>query len=120
MIDTNSMYYAAYLLTRGCRLTNATSRPSKQFGETVYFFLKGPDLIIEKKMEWDYEQGLAEVNIQAFLANLDKMRDVLCGLRPDGYNTSDRHAKKQNTTRTHKNQGSDNERGRTGRSTPRY
>ena len=113
MIDTADLYFAAYLLTMGCHLDHVAGRPSKHFGKMIVFHLKGPDLLIEKRMEWDYQKGKAEVNLKQYLANLDKVRDVLSGLRPD--DGAPPHGK-----RTQRNQGTQrDESGRTGRTAAR-
>jgi len=110
MIETNDLYFAAYLLAEDFRLTNVTSRSTERFGESVFFQLEGPHLVIEARLEWGYQDGNAEVNLKKFLASLNKVRDILSGLRPDDKATI-RDAK-----RTQKNQGTGHdERGRTER-----
>lgn len=76
MIETNNLYFAAFLVTEGLDICNVKRRIDGKLGETVFFVLSGKD---EKELARSFEDATAQTNIRGYLENLEKVRDIMYG-----------------------------------------
>lgn len=87
MLETNNLYYASFLFAEGFTLVNIERRRDEKFGETVVFTFGSFDPESERRAEVAYNEGRAMVNVRRYLTSLEKVRDILHGLRPQEQET---------------------------------
>lgn len=76
MIQTNNIYYAAYMFTVGMPFTGAAVEIDTIYGRTVMFSFKGESAEKEQMYIDTYEDNLAEVRLCVYLESLGLVRDI--------------------------------------------
>lgn len=89
MIQTNNMYYCAFLLNEGLIIANVELQHDSRFGKTVSFSFRANDPDVERKLSGDYSQGTAETNIRRYLDNLTTVRDIIYRVTNNGKNITE-------------------------------
>lgn len=77
MIQTNSIYYAAYLFTVGMPFSGAAVKVDELYGRTVMFSFTGESEEKEQMYKDTYEDNLAEVRLCVYIESLGLVRDVI-------------------------------------------
>ena len=80
MIETNNMYYAAFLLNEGCIISNVEKRYDSKLGNTVVFIFTGEDTDHEDELDTGYDLRTASTNLRGYIDALTRVRDIMYGL----------------------------------------